>query len=405
MRSLVLNLIFVIILTGFTESREEFLKVKALSVDAAIDGNILSGPSVLNDPDRFVWGASVVKGDDNKYHMLYSTWECGDSIPQFSDSWVLHSKIAYAVSDYPDRNFKFQKIVLRGRKSDGDSMAWDAQMVHNPHIKKFNNKYYLYYVGGKDTGIQPKGTKGELLNKRNRVQQNQCIGVVEFNSFEDLVNGNFKRFDSPLLLPRTRVKPDNIVNPSPEGTKPKPDNIIVVNPSVVQRPSDGKYLLYFKGNFYNPNWRGVHGVAISDSPTGPFKAEDDFVFDILNEDGTIASGEDPYVWYHNKLDLFYVVLKDFTGRITNGEPGLAILESVDGIKWRRPADSFFMKKEVILKTGDTLKVNRLERPQLLIDKNGNPEVLYCACAITDINPRKDGSSFNVHIPLQIQIEK
>jgi len=400
MKLLLLNLCLILIFSSCVENKEKVAKVKALPINGKIDGNIISGSSVLNDPDRFVWGGSVVKGADNKYHMLYSTWECGDSIPKFSDSWVLHSKIAYAVSDYPDRDFKFQKIVLQGRELEGDSTAWDAQMVHNAHVRKFNNKYYLYYSGSKDPGIQPKGSKGESVNKRNRIQQNQCIGVIEFNSFEDLVNGNFKRFDTPILSPRTRVKPNHIVNPSPEETKIKPDNIIVVNPSVVQRPTDGKYLLYFKGNFYNPGWRGVHGVAIADSPTGPFTATDNFVFDIRNEDGTIANGEDPYVWYHKNHKKFYVVLKDFTGNITKGKPGLAILESEDGIKWTRPDNSFFMKKEVVLNTGDTIKVNRLERPQLLIDENGNPKVLYSACAITNINPRKDGASFNVHIPLK-----
>ena len=389
-----------IIISGCVTNGQKALKVEALPVDAQIAGSILSGPSVLHDPDRFVWGASVIKGDDNKYHMLYSTWECGDSIPRFSDSWVLHSKIAYAVSEYPDRDFKFQKIVLKGRRLEGDTTAWDAQMVHNPHIKRFNNRYYLYYGGGKDPGIQPKGTKGELVNKRNRVQQNQCIGVIEFNSFDDLVKGNYKRFDSPLLAPRTRVKPDNIVMPSPEGTKAKPDNIIVVNPSVVQRHSDGKYLLYFKGNLYDPGWRGLHGVAIADSPTGPFTATDHFVFDIRNDDSTIASGEDPYVWYHNKHEKFYVLLKDFTGRITEGKPGLALLESMDGITWTKPENPFFMKKEVVLSTSDTIHVNRLERPQLLLDKDGNPLVLYAACSIVDIGSRTDGVSFNVHIPLE-----
>jgi len=402
MRQLRLILSLLIILSSCTENKKKVLNVKAEPINGKIDGNFISGPSVLNDPDRFVWGGSVIEGDDNKYHMLYSTWECGDSIPHFSDSWVLHSKIAYAVSDYPDRDFKFQKIVLRGRTLEGDSTAWDAQMVHNAHLKKFNNKYYLYYGGGKDPGIQTKGTKGESVNKRNRVQQSQCIGVVEFNSFEDLLNGNFKRFDAPLLSPRTRVKPDHIVNPSPEGTKPKPDNIIVVNPSVVQRPADGKYLLYFKGNFYNPNWRGVHGVAIADSPTGPFTATDNFVFNIRNEDGTIASGEDPYVWYHKNHEKFYVVLKDFTGKITKGKPGLAILESEDGIKWTRPDNSFFMKKQVISNSGDTIKVSNLERPQLLIDKDGDPQVLYSACSLGSVGKKTDGSTFNVHIQLRVK---
>ena len=102
---------------------------------------------------------------------------------------------------------------------------------------------------------------------------------------------NFHRPDKPLLIPRTRVKKDNVVNPSPPGTIPKPDNMIVVNPSVVFRPTDGKYLLYFKGNLWDPQWRGVHGVAIGNTPTGPFSALDKFVFDIRTEDGKIASAD------------------------------------------------------------------------------------------------------------------
>jgi len=379
---------------------ESSLTVFPEPVKATLEGNILSGPSVLNDPDRFVWGGSVIKGEDGRYHMLYSTWECGDSFPQFSDSWVLHSKIAYAVSDHPDRNFQFQKIVLRGRALEGDSTAWDARMVHNPHIKRFNDRYYLYYGAGKDPGIQPPGSPGAELNQRNRVQQCQQIGVIEFESFADLLEGRYTRYDSPLLSPRTRVKPDHVIAPSPPGTEPKPDNMIVVNPSVVQRPSDGKFLLYFKGNFYDPHWRGIHGVALGDSPTGPFTATDLFVFDVRNEDGTLASGEDPYVWYHQEHGKFYAVLKDFTGKITGKLPGLALLESEDGIDWTRPKEPFFMKKELVLSPGDTIQVKRLERPQLLVDERGNPLVLYAACSLENAGDKRDGSTFNVHIPLR-----
>ncbi len=400
--SILAGLILIACLQACQNKHSDNLHVKALPVDAALQGNILTGPSVLNDPDRFVWGGSVVRGDDGKYHMLYATWECGDTLPAFGDSWLLHSKIAYAVSDFPDRDFEFKKIVLQGRMHDGDSTAWDAQMVHNPHLKKFNGKYYLYFIGSKDPGAQPPGSPGANLNRRNRVQQNQKIGVIEFDSFEDLAEGNFKRPNAPLLSPRTRVKPDNVVDPSPEGTTPKPDNIITVNPSVVFRPADGKYLLYFKGNLYDPNWRGVHGVALSDSPTGPFAPLDDFVFDMRTEDGKIASAEDPFVWYHQKQKKFYAVFKDFSGKITGGDPGLAILQSADGMKWIKPEDPFFMKKQLVLESGDTIKVNRLERPQLLIGDDGNPQVLYAACAVININPTKKGESFNVQIPLQLK---
>lgn len=375
------------------------LSLRPALIEANISGDILKGPSVLNDSDRFVWGASVIQGDDGKYHVLYSTWECGDTLPPFSDSWVLHSKIAYAISDFPDRDFEFRKIVLRGRMLDGDADAWDAQMVHNPHIRKFEGTYYLYYIGSRDPGVQPEGSPGAALGKRDRVQQSQCIGVISFKNFEDLLNGNFTRPDKPILEPRTRVKPDHIINPSPQGIAPMPDNIIVTNPAVVFRPSDEKYLLYFKGNLYNPGWSGVHGVAIGDTPCGPFKALDEFVFDIRDEDGHIVSGEDPYVWYDKSKENFFAILKDFSGRITGGEAGLAILKSNDGVQWEKPVHPFFMRKQIELSDGEMVPLNRLERPQLLFDETGNPMVLFCAASLVNCRSRKDGVTFNVHIPL------
>ncbi len=389
-------------ITGCGSRETEGLSIEALPVNAQVEGDLLRGPSVLNLPDCFVWGGSVIKGEDNRYHMFFSCWESGDSFAVFSDGWLLYSKIGYAVSVYPDRDFRFQKIILRGRAFEGDSTAWDAVTVHNLHIRRFGDKYYLYYTGSHDPGPQPRGSKGEHVSRRNRIQQSQCIGVVVFDNFEDLLNGRYERSKKPLLKPRTRVKRDNIVNPSTQGTVPKPDNIVVVNPSVVQRPSDGKYLLYFKGNLWDPNWRGVHGVAVGDTPAGPFKALDDYVFDVHLKDGTIASGEDPYVWYYNRLGKFFVVLKDFSGRITGSEPGLAMMESDDGIHWHEPGNALFMKKQIVLRTGDTLKVSNLERPQLLLNKKGTPQVLYAACSLGSVGKKKDGSTFNVQIRLQLK---
>ncbi|MEG1545025.1 MAG: hypothetical protein RR382_10965, partial [Tannerellaceae bacterium] len=182
----------------------------------------------------------------------------------------------------------------------------------------------------------------------------------------------------------------------------KPDNLIVVNPSVVYRPSDKKYLLYFKGNIYDPGWRGVHGVAVGDSPTGPFVALDIPVFDLTVTDGKKLSAEDPYVWYNRKDQLFYAVFKDFTGHFTQAGPCLAIMYSHDGVDWKLPKKSLFMKKELLLTSGDTLQVHRLERPQLFLDEQDDPIVLYSACSIDDVNPKKDGSSFNVQISIKKQ---
>lgn len=368
-----------------------------LRIDSVADGYRVEGLSVFQLPGHFVWGASVTEAEDGKYYMIYSAPETG--VYPFNKAWVFGSKMGLAVSDRPDGGFRQLGFFMNQDGFTEDKSAWDAQTTSNPHVRKFGDRYYLYYAASVDPGNEHIRAKADTLPRRDRIQQSQQIGVISFKSFPDLLEGKFTHSDKPLLSPRTRVKSDNVVNPSPEGIEPKPDNLIVVNPSVVYRPADGKYLLYFKGNIYNPHWRGVHGVALSDSPTGPFTALDEPVFHIEGASEKL-SAEDPFVWYHQNDQCFYAVFKDFNGQFTKGKPCLAIMSSQDGIHWNLPEHSMFMKKELILPNGASVEVKRLERPQLLLDEEGNPEVLYAACAIDDVNPRIDGGSFNVQIKIR-----
>lgn len=375
---------------------------KALPVDLKIcapDSSRVAGRSCFTLKDHFVWGGAPMQGEDGRYYMVFSAFECGKHC--FSDAWVLGSKLGLAVSDRPDGGFEFVCFFMNADGFRPDRSAWDAQTAHNPHLRKFGGKYYLYYIGADDPlGRVPIRAGKDGLRLRERVQQNLKIGVVEFDSFAQLARGEFRRHAGPLLAPRTRVKPGNVVNPSPQGTRPLPDNLIAVNPSVVYRPQDGKYLLYFKGNVYDPSWRGIHGVAIGDSPTGPFAALDEEVFTVETKEGEKLSAEDPYVWYNEGTRSFHAVFKDFTGRFTKGEPALAQMCSTDGIRWELPEQSLFMKKELRLRSGGTVAARNLERPQLLLDAEGNPLVLFAACSLVDIGARTDGGSFNVQIPLE-----
>ena len=63
------------------------------------DSPILAGPSVLNIPGYFVWGGSVIKESDGKYHMFFSRWIAGPDHPQFNAGWLINSEIGYAVSN------------------------------------------------------------------------------------------------------------------------------------------------------------------------------------------------------------------------------------------------------------------------------------------------------------------
>lgn len=358
-----------------------------------------SGFSAFSLEGHFVWCGSAIRAEeDGKYYLFYSAMESGKDNPPFMDAWLLGSKIGVAVSDSPYGGYRQVGFVYNKDGYRPDDSAWDSQTVSNTHIKRFNGKYYLYYCGSSDPGAGAR-VRGKL-GRRDCIQQNQKIGVLCFETIRDLLEGNYTCNEHPLLVPRTRVKADNVLEPSPEGTRPLPDNLIVVNPSVVYHPVEQKYYMYFKGNVYDPTWRGVHGVAVSDRPEGPFTALDTPVFIFDTGDGRKLNAEDPFVWYHQGDRCFYAVFKDFTGAFTRGRPGLAIMYSQDGLHWSLPAHSLFMDKSIVLKDGTCVDVDRLERPQLLLDGNDDPVALYAACSITPLNPKRDGSSFNIQIPLR-----
>lgn len=362
------------------------------------DSEFPVGFSAFSLESHFVWCGSAIRAEeDGRYYLFYSAMESGTGHPPFVDAWLLGSKIGVAVFDSPYGGYKNIGFVYNKDGYTPDRSSWDAQTVSNTHIKRFNGKYYLYYCGSVDPGenARIKGT----LSKRDRIQQNQKLGVLCFNSIKELLEGKYTCNEQPLLIPRSRVKPNNVLEPSPEGTAVKPDNLIMVNPAVVYCPANRKYFLYFKGNVYDPGWRGVHGVAISDEPAGPFRVLDDNVFEFETGTDQKLNAEDPYVWYHRKDRCFYAVFKDFTGGFTQGKPGLAIMYSKDGLHWELPEHSLFMNKEIILKNGEHVDVDRLERPQLFLDENDDPIVLYSACSITPLNQKKDGSSFNIQIPI------
>jgi hypothetical protein len=67
--------------------------------------------------------------------------------------------------------------------------------------------------------------------------------------------------------------------------------------------------------------------------------------------------------------------------------------------WGKADNPLFMSKSLVLKNGDTIAVDRLERPFLLTDDLGNPKVFFGACSVVPVNNRKDGVSFNVHVQI------
>lgn len=309
------------------------------------------------DEDYFIWGGSVVEDEQGRFHMFYSRWkrELGHN------AWVTHSEIARAVADSPLGPYRHVDVPLKARGAE----YWDGLCTHNPTVKKFNGKYYLYYMG--NTGD---GQAMRSLNWSHR--NNQRIGVAVAGS----PAGPWEIFDSPLI----DVSEDESA----------PDSLMVSNPTVTST-HDGRYLLIYKAvtrkgaaPFGGPV---VHLAATSDSPTGPFKKHDKVLF---VREGVKFPAEDPFIWREG--NRYRGIVKDMKGYFTGEGQSLALFESRDGLDWYPSDEPLVSRLEINWEGRGIQNVAHLERPQVLL-KDGTPAVLYCAADETREH------SFNVHIPI------
>jgi hypothetical protein len=336
--------------------------------DFKIELGQVAEKSVFKNDTMSIWGGSLVKGDDELYHMFYSRWP-----KNLGWAWVTHSEIAHAVSTSPFGPFEYKDVTLPIR----GAQYWDGLCTHNPTIHKFNNKYYLYYMGNTGDGVNTCPPGGEKLNWVHR--NNQRIGVAVA---ED-PGGPWERFEKPVL----DITPnDSLAH----------DALMTSNPSVCQM-ADGKILMVYKavGKRFPLPAGGpvVHMVAIAESPTGPFIKYPDAVF---LEEGERFPAEDPYIWYQ---DGKYRAVVKFIQNENNKRNFLLVhYESMDGIHWEKAKYFLISERTVEWENGRTQQFTHLERPQVFIE-NGEPLALLCAADTLDENGVRQ--SFNIQIPLRI----
>jgi arylsulfatase A-like enzyme len=148
------------------------IKPAPLNISAMVQPLVNDG--VYRVEGYSVWGPQVTKGQDGKYYLVHSRW------PK-TGKWFTHSEIALAVSDTPEGPYTHHSVLLTGR---GEGY-WDEAVAHNPKIKYFDGKYYLYYISGRK--------QTELTWYR----VTQKIGVA----VADKITGPYIRVDEPALSP------------------------------------------------------------------------------------------------------------------------------------------------------------------------------------------------------------
>ena len=325
--------------------------------------------NILDQPEFYNWGSSIVKGEDGRYHLFYAqmTKELGFY------SWMTDGLISRAVADHPAGPYKYVETVLQGRGQP----YWDAHTAHNPRITKFGGKYYLYYISTNPNGNvfddeemilarrlystegmsdkERKAKRAEAEVFRKQFQENQRIGVA----VADDVTGPWQRLDHPIVVP--------------EG----PIRMMTCNPAVVERP-DGGYLMFVRGIQANvEKFTRSAAIALSDDPIGPWEIQDKAAVADLNS-------EDPAVWYDEKRQRYYAIYHAF------GYMGL--ITSTDGLNWERAKHYKVLEKTLYKADGSKVEAARLERPFVYVE-DGVPRVLTLAVR------ERSGHSYSVFVPL------
>ncbi|TXE13901.1 family 43 glycosylhydrolase [Seonamhaeicola algicola] len=334
--------------------------------------------------DYHIWGASVVKGDDGKYHMYYSRWE----YELGHMGWVTDSEIAYAVADKAEGPYKHVNVALPARGKE----FWDGTTTHNPNIVKKDGKYYLYYMGCTShvKAVQPTSMKHkDWWIYRN----NQRIGVA----WSDNPEGPWNRLNKPVIT----VDEDSNA----------PDALMVSNPAINIGP-DGKMFAVYKVVGKNKDWKPIdmssndtwkvskgsrvrYLASSADNPLGPFKKHEEPIFELKGEEETHMIAEDPYVWSQD--GKYYALVTDIKGSFTGDSGAIALMESDNGQDWVQSKHPMVVPSK-ILKEDGTRTEYKIERPQLLIE-DGKPTFLFGALGIT-VNGVHRGHACNLRIPLK-----
>lgn len=331
---------------GMCQQKDDDLNISKLIQPLSTDG-------IFRDKDYFNWGSSIIKAEDNKYHLFYSRWPRKYGFY----SWLTHSEIAHAIADHPEGPYHYLETVLQARGGD----FWDAIMANNPKIKYFEDKYYLYYIG---THADEKGLSQEELIETAKIgyshknwgtlRNNQRTGIAVASS----INGPWKRSDAPII--------------EPDG----PITTLTVNPAITKGP-DGDYFLIIKGDKPNET-RFIRNQAMarSQTPVGPFKIELKPVIDDIDT-------EDVSIWYSRSDNRFYAVFHAHTF--------IGLICSEDGLNWGKAANYKITGKKILKNNGTYINPDRMERPFIFIE-NGFLKVLSLAI-------KEGNDAYSVFIPL------
>ncbi|EOR96029.1 hypothetical protein ADIARSV_0787 [Arcticibacter svalbardensis MN12-7] len=355
--------------TGFAQQKIEVRKVaqKPFSPDPTftllplpntVKDNFFNGKTSENivvNPNYWTWGLSVIKWSDGKYHAFYSRWKYETGF----NAWLTDCEIVHGVSDKPEGPYHFVNVILESR----NQLGWESATAHNPYICVANDKLNLYYISTDLKTIYHENEDQYPISKWisdhwDIARNSQRIGLATASN----PSGPFIRKARPVVEPQEGIFKTIAVNPA----------VAFIN---------NQFTIIVKGDDvkHDKTYR-IQVVGNSKNAEGPFEFEKTPVYkDAQTEDATI--------WYDKIKTRFYMVCHQL------GQRQLLLLTSKDSRQWMPAENPVFTLKDIKLENGEIWKPERMERPFVLTNEQGQPIMLYVAI-------KDKGVSGNIAIPIK-----
>ena len=297
---------------------------------------------VLQEKDWHVWCNAPILDDKGKVHLFVSRWPIKDG---FNTGWHTSCEIAHYKADKAEGPYTYVDTVLKG---DGKEGSWRQQGTHNVTVVRLPDKRYaMLFIANAG------GKRGE-----GGFPANQKIGLM----LADKPEGPWKLAGQDGLILDVPAEPAVWSHGSVVG---------VNNPTLLPMP-DGRFFLYYKAMKPGTGEVRKMGLAIADKVEGPYRFEKE---SLTSNQGTIEDG------FAFRLDgQVNLLVTDCHGE---GSGGGMIYHSADGIHFEPKEIRAFEALDSYMKRWDKPAKAwapwALQRPALLLDKNGLPSHLFAPC--------------------------
>lgn len=317
------------------------------------------------------WCAGSIPDSTGTWHLYSALMDLNCGL----NSWQRNSAISHATSKSPTGPFGNETII-------------HPYFSHNPKpIRAPDGTYLIFHIGCGDGKSNPIVTCTNGTTPTTGGPQSPSAPPAEpFEAGGDPIScgGPF----TSILFADNPNGPWNVINaigPSPNASVPFPRS--VDNPSPFFFPNGSVLVMFRSYTRQFPLYHSVIGIARASSWRGPYTIDEKPAFMLFQED--------PFLWFQPETQSFHALFHNMGGCTDMGCHAF----SKDSVHWTlslQPAYS----STVQFDNGQTLKMKRRERPQLVFDPvSGRPTHLINGVQPPQSDGGQEDKTYSLIVPL------